>query len=108
MYRFIVFQVLIGILGAVIASKKGRNPLVWGLLCFIFPLLIFVIGMAPSVRSGGQTRPCPSCGKAIRASSTECGYCGKEMPINLVRCRECGSFVPEKEYCMKCNRKLRA
>ena len=108
MYRFaVLFQGLIAILGSIIASKKGRNPLLWGLVCFIFPLLILVIGILPPLRKTGKTKQCPYCGKVIQESDTECRYCRREMPINLVECRECVSFVPEKEYCMKCNRKLK-
>ena len=107
MYRIIVFEVLVGILGSIIASKKGRNPLLWGLLCFIFPLLILVIGIAPPLVKSGKTKQCPYCRKVLQESDTECRYCGKEMPINLVQCKECGSFVPERDYCMQCHRKLR-
>jgi len=108
MYRsIIVLQLLVGILAGIIASKKGRNPLLWGLVCFIFPLLILVIGIAPPLVKTGKTRQCPYCKKVLRESATECRECGKEMPINMVQCRECGSFVPEKDYCMQCNRKLR-
>lgn len=107
MHRFIAFQVLTGILGGIIAYKKGRNPILWGLACFIFPLLILVIGIAPALVKSSKTKQCPYCGKALQKSAAECRECGKEMPINLVQCKECGSFVPEKEYCMQCNRKLR-
>lgn len=107
MYRFIIFQVLIGILGAIIASKKGRNIFVWGLACFIFPLTIFVIGIAPPLLKSGKTKQCPYCKRTLQEADTKCRYCEKEMPINLIQCRECGSFVPERDYCMQCNRKLR-
>jgi len=108
MYRFaVLFQGLIAILAGIIASKKGRNPFLWGLACFIFPPLILVVGILPPLIKTGKTKQCPYCKKVLQESDTECRYCGKEMPINLVECRECGSFVPEKEYCMKCNRKLK-
>lgn len=107
MYRFIVFNILVGILGGIIASKKGRNPLLWGGICFIFPPLILVIGIAPQLTKRGKTKQCTYCSKVLKESDTECRYCGKEMPINLVQCTECGSYVPERDYCMQCNRKLR-
>ena len=105
--RVVLFQVLAGILGAVIASKKGRNPFVWGMVCFIFPLLIVLLGVLPPLLKAGKTRQCPYCNKMLKESATECRYCGREMPINMVQCKECGSFVPERDYCMQCNRKLR-
>ena len=107
MYRFAVFQVLTGLLGGIIASKKGRSPLFWGFLCFIFPPLIFVIGFAPAVVRPGKTRGCPYCGKVLGESDTDCRYCGKQMPIDLIKCGGCGSYVPDRDYCMQCHRKLK-
>ena len=105
--KVILFQALVGILGAFIAWKKGRSPFIWGLVCFILPLLVVVIGVLPPLLKAGRTRLCPYCGKMLPESATECRYCGREMPINMVQCRECGSFVPERDYCMQCNRKLK-
>ena len=102
-----MLQVLIGILGGIIASKKGRNPFFWALICFIFPLSILAIGIMPPMLKRGATKQCPYCKKAIRGSATECSSCGKGMPINLVKCEECGSFVPEGDYCMQCRKKLK-
>ncbi len=107
MFRFIVFQALVGILGGIIASRKGRNPLIWGVLCFILPLLILVIGIAPSLLKSGKTKQCPYCGKTLKGSDSECRFCEKEMPINLIQCKVCGSYVPDKDYCMQCNKVMR-
>ena len=63
--------------------------------------------LLPPLVITGKTKPCPFCKKALQKTDTECRFCGKELPIDLVECRECGSFVPEKEYCMNCNRKLK-
>ena len=90
MYRFVVLQVLVGILGSIIASKKGRNPFLWGLVCFIFPLLILVIGIAPAMVKTGKTRQCPYCSKVLPESATECRYCGKENEGDAVYCKNCG------------------
>jgi hypothetical protein len=108
LYRFLLIQVLIGILGGIIASKKGRNPVFWGFFCFIFPLSVLVVGILPPRLKSGATKQCPYCKKVIRESATECSSCGKEMPINLVQCKECGSFVPEKDYCMQCRKRLKS
>ena len=106
MYRFVLFQGLVGLLAGIIASKKGRNPLLWGLVCFIFPLLILVVGIIPPLVKTGKTKQCPYCNKVIKESDSDCRYCGKEMPINLVQCKKCGSYVPDKDYCMHCNQKM--
>ena len=108
MSRFILLQLLVGILGGYIALKKGRNPFFCGLACFVFPLTVLVIGIVPPIVNPGKTRQCPFCGKVVKESDTDCRHCGKELPINLIKCRECGSFVPEKDYCMQCHRKLKS
>jgi ribosomal protein L32 len=100
-------QALVGILGGIIAAKKGRNLFFWGLICFIFPLSVLIIGILPPVLKSGATKQCPYCKKIIRGAASECSSCGKEMPINLVKCEECGSFVPEGDFCMQCKRKLK-
>ena len=96
MARLYLLQDLTGILGGIIASKKGRNPLLWGALCFIFPLMLLAIGIMPAVVRSGRTKQCPYCNKVISESDTHCRFCGKEMPINLIKCNSCGSYVPDR------------
>ena len=45
---------LAGIIGAVIAHKKGRSPCFWGILCLIAPLALFAIG---GMRAPGEPLP---------------------------------------------------
>ncbi|GFM34431.1 hypothetical protein LN040_05040 [Desulfovibrio subterraneus] len=45
---------LAGIIGAVIAHKKGRSPFFWGILCLIAPLALFAIG---GMRAPGEPLP---------------------------------------------------
>lgn len=47
---FLVVPIVCGILGAAIASAKGRTALGWGLCCFLFPILLLVILCLPSVK----------------------------------------------------------
>lgn len=107
MSRLLIFQVLAGLIGSIIAKKKGRNYIVWFLLCFIFPLLVIVIVILPALMVKGRTKRCPYCSKIIKDEDAVCVHCNKELPINLVQCKECGSFVPEKEFCMQCNRVIK-
>jgi hypothetical protein len=65
MYRFFLFQLLVGVLGGYIASKKGRNPLFWGLACFVFPLMVLVIGILPSPHAE-RPNSAPTAGKCFR------------------------------------------
>ena len=107
MYSVLILRGLAGLAGGLIANKKGRDKFVWAILCFIFPPLVLAILMIPPKVTKGITRRCPDCGKIVSKNDTVCRYCKKEMPIELVQCQECKSFVPDKEYCMNCNKKLR-
>jgi len=95
------------LVGGFIANKKGRDKFFWAILCFIFPPVILVILLLQPKVSTGKTKRCPYCSKVIYEKDSVCRHCKRELPINLVQCKECGSFVPEKDYCMQCNKKLR-
>ncbi|MFV0348416.1 MAG: hypothetical protein ACK5JO_07490 [Halodesulfovibrio sp.] len=45
---------LAGIIGAVLAYKKGRSPFFWGILCLIAPIALFAIG---GMRAPGEPLP---------------------------------------------------
>ena len=106
MSRAFIF-LLSGIAGAVIADKKGRSGLLWFVLCLIFPPLLILLLFLPLKPAAGRTRQCPYCGKIVSAKETACRYCSKELPIEMVQCPSCGSFVPDKSYCVQCNRELK-
>lgn len=107
MYRIMLLRVLAGAIGGYIAYRKGRSALLWGAACAIVPLVIIVVIFLSPVLTGGRTKRCPNCSRIVPARETVCRYCKKELPIELVRCRECGSFVPLRDYCSNCHRKLR-
>jgi len=56
---FVVIQVAVAIVAAAIAIKKGRNPVTWGIVCFVVgfflsPLIaLLIITFAPSLKSTG-------------------------------------------------------
>jgi len=106
MNRFLIF-VISGLAGALIANKKGRSTLRWGLICFFVPPAVFLLFFLPPVVAEGKTKRCPYCGHVLPSKDTSCKFCKKELPIEMIRCTACGSFVPDKEYCIHCNRKLK-
>jgi hypothetical protein len=106
MNRLFIF-VIAGLAGALIADKNGRDKLTWGLLCFFLPPLVFLLFFLPPVVAEGKTKRCTYCAHIIPLKDTSCKFCRKELPIEMIQCTTCGSFVPDKEYCMQCNRKLR-
>ena len=66
-----------GIVGGAVARGKGRNYLLWFLLCFILPPLIFLIlWLGPRNQVEGRFRKCPRCRGYSRWSATQCWHCG--------------------------------
>jgi hypothetical protein len=104
--RLLIF-LLAGLAGGLIADKKGRGAILWFLLCFVFPPMLFLLLFLPLKLATGKTKQCPFCSHVISAKDITCKYCSKELPIEMVQCPGCGSFVPDKGYCGQCNRELK-
>lgn len=62
--------------GVILARNRGRNILVWGALCAIFPIFLMVIYFEKPLREveGGFKR-CPACKEFIPWKAAECKYC---------------------------------
>jgi hypothetical protein len=102
MSRFLILSIIAGIVGAVVAERKGRSWPLWALLCAFFPLLVIVISLLPPALESGRSRQCPHCGETLPQGEASCRRCGKELPIELRECPRCGSFVPKGEPCPEC------
>lgn len=107
MYRILILRAVAGVVGGYVAYRKGRSMLIWGVACAVIPLAVLVVLFLPPVLTKGQTKRCPHCSRIVPAGDTICRYCKKELPIELVQCRECGNFVPVRDYCSSCHRKLK-
>lgn len=107
MYRLFVLRLIAGLIGGVIAYKKGRGALLWALLCALFPPLIVAVLLLSPRLAPGRTRQCPYCAAIVYRRDTQCRSCKRELPIELIRCGACGSYVPDKEYCTQCHKKLK-
>lgn len=53
-----VFFVIPGIIGFVMAKKRGKNPFLWGALSGVFPFLLVVLKMQfkPASREGRDSQ----------------------------------------------------
>ncbi len=79
MIRYIILIAVVGIIGAILARPKGRSPVLWFLLCAMFPLLIVAIAMLPSVIAKGINKKCPYCTEIIKEGAVVCKYCGMNL-----------------------------
>jgi hypothetical protein len=63
-------------IGFRLAMTRGKNPLIWGLLC-IFPFFLIVLHFEkPKHEIKGHFRLCSKCGESIRWKAASCKYCG--------------------------------
>jgi len=84
-FRYVLLLIIAGIIGGIIAGRKGRSPIFWFMLCAIVPLLIVVIAVLPPVVSKGYTKKCPYCAEIVKEDAIVCKHCGRELPIEMVK-----------------------
>ena len=79
MYRYFIIAIIAGIIGGIIARKKGYNQIVWFILCAIVPLLIVVILILPTKVAKGLTKMCYNCAEIIKEEAMFCKHCGYSL-----------------------------
>lgn len=107
MSRLLVLSLAAGVIGAIVADRKGRNRIAWGVVCALFPVAVLLVVLLPPVYSRGITKQCPHCGEVVSRGAALCGRCGRQLPIEMLLCGNCGKYVPEGDSCPECNKPLR-
>jgi hypothetical protein len=89
-----VIALVIAVLVAQDANKRGMNGVLWGigtfLLCIVFLPLYLIMrkpilmaappGYPPVAGPSGAARMCPACGKYHDGSAQFCPHCGAPQP----------------------------
>jgi hypothetical protein len=93
----LICAVVLGLIPALIARRKGRNFWLWWLFGTMFFLvaLVFVLVVEPKKRkiekrqlTTGEVRRCPYCAEIINIEAIVCVHCNREIPP---------AFLPEEK-----------
>jgi hypothetical protein len=103
--EILILAVLLGLIPAAIAQKKGRSFLgfwVYGALLLVVALphaLLMgsnVKGIEEQALSAGGKK-CPFCAEIIKSEARVCRYCGKDLPAENSRPIASTGFGPSGE-----------
>ena len=82
--------IVLSIIPAIIANKKGRNAAGWFFLSLLIsPLLagIIIAALGPIKENieakeiaSGANRKCPFCSEMVKSEASVCKHCGKDLP----------------------------
>lgn len=82
--EFLVWALLLGLIPAFIAQRKGQSFVGW----WVFGALLFIVALPMSIFAKKdynspqvQVRPCPSCQLEIPKGASVCGHCGRPVPV---------------------------
>ncbi len=76
---YVVICLVSGLVGAVIASRKGSSFPVWFLISAVIPLLGPIAAALYRRESETPLRRCPVCGSSTRIYDAMCMSCGNDL-----------------------------
>jgi len=108
MVRALLPFLLAGVVGALVASYKGRSPVAWFVISFLLPPAVVVLMLLPRGRPSRGARRCPHCAGMMGHEDAACPHCGRAVPVSIemVKCPSCGVMVREAGRCEQCGKEL--
>jgi RNA polymerase subunit RPABC4/transcription elongation factor Spt4 len=109
----LAIAIIIGLIPAAIANRKGRSFLNW----WLFGAALFIVAfpasllLAPNreeleereIRMGNAKR-CPYCAELVKSDAQVCKHCGRDLAR---RCPHCAELVhPDAKVCKHCGAEL--
>ena len=72
----LLVPIIFGVVGGVLATNRGRSPVLWSILCALFPICILIVYFEKPVKAvEGKFRKCEQCGEWIKWHESPCHYC---------------------------------
>ena len=78
---YVLICLVSGLIGAVIASRKGSSFPVWFVISAVIPLLGPIAALLYRRESETPLRQCPVCGVPVRIYDAMCMRCGSDLPF---------------------------
>ena len=75
---FIILAILIGLIPATIAQKKGRSFILW----WIYGAAIWIVAFPHSLIMSDNRRKCPFCAESIKNEARVCPHCQRDISTN--------------------------